>query len=78
MMIDAAEFLKNFFWNVFVSYHPSLCKRDTGNLQLLVWLFLVKLRASLVIISVCALYNFFGNKIILLIYLALISHLILV
>ena len=42
---------------------PSLCNRGTYNLQLLVWLLLVKLRASLVIISVCVLYNFPGNKI---------------
>ena len=55
--------LQKFFWNVCVSCHPSFCMRGTGNLQLLAWLFLVKLRTSLVIISVCVLCNFFGNKI---------------
>ena len=53
IMIGAAEFCESFLWNVCFSCHPSLCKCATGYLQLLVWLLLVKLRASLVIISVC-------------------------
>ena len=65
--IGAAEFCEG-LWNVCVSCHPSLCKCGTGNLQLLVWLLLVKLRVSQVIISVCVLYNFPVNKITLLIF----------
>ena len=35
----------------------------TGNLQILVWILLVKLRAFLVMVSVCVLYNFLDIKI---------------
>ena len=65
IMIGVAEFFKRFFWNVYVSYHPGLCMRDTSDLQLLGWLFLVKLRASLFMVSgFCLCFiNFLGNKI---------------
>ena len=53
-MIGAEDFFRSFLGK-YVSCHPSFCMRGTSNLQLLVWLFLVKLRASLVTISVCVL-----------------------
>ena len=43
IMIDTAEFFKSFFWNVCVCCHPGLRIGGNGNLQLLVWLLLVKL-----------------------------------
>ena len=62
--------LQKILWNVCASCHPSLSKRGTGNLQLLVRLLLVKPWGSLIIVSVCVLYNFLVNKITSLIFFA--------